>query len=170
METSKTYENYPIWVVTPSILVTFSIYFLGVLITYRLGWVISIIYLGYILTMEYKLIRNDCINCYYWGKTCGFGRGRISSLFFKKGEPSNFCNNKISWKEMIPDLLVSLIPVIIGMVLLIIKFDLLLLITLFAIIAFATAGNGFIRGTLTCKYCRQRELGCPAERLFNKGK
>ena len=37
------------------------------------------------------------------------------------------------------------------------------------IVILTTIGNGFIRGTLTCKYCKQGELGCPADRLFNKG-
>jgi len=32
----------------------------------------------------------------------------------------------------------------------------------------ATAGKGAVRSSLACKRCRQRELGCPAERLFAK--
>jgi hypothetical protein len=31
-------------------------------------------------------------------------------------------------------------------------------------------GNGLVRGSLACKYCKQREIGCPAEQLFNKKK
>jgi hypothetical protein len=27
-----------------------------------------------------------------------------------------------------------------------------------------------VRGQLACKYCKQRELGCPAEQLFSKTK
>jgi len=29
-------------------------------------------------------------------------------------------------------------------------------------------GTAMIRGNLVCKYCKQREIGCPAEKLFNK--
>jgi hypothetical protein len=170
METSKTYENYPLWIVTLSNLVSFGIYISGFFIVSRLGWIFAIIYAGYILTLELNLISRHCTECFYWGKTCGFGKGRISSLFFKKGDAVNFCRNKFSWKDLIPDLMVSLVPLITGIVFLIIKFDLLLLLALLVLISLTTAGNEYIRGTLTCRYCKQRELGCPAEKLFNKGK
>jgi len=38
------------------------------------------------------------------------------------------------------------------------------------LILLTSAGNSYIRGSLACKYCQQRELGCPAEKLFNKEK
>jgi hypothetical protein len=170
METSKTFENYPIRIVTLSNVVSFGIYILGFIIIYQLGLIPSIIYLGFILALEYRLIRYSCTNCYYWGKTCGFRKGRLSALFFKKGDPLKFCNNVITWKYMIPDLLVSLIPLAIGIILLIIKFEPLILFALVLLVALTTAGNGYIRGTLTCTNCKQRELGCPADKLFNKGK
>jgi len=166
----KKYDNYPLWIVILSNTVSISIYGLGFMIMTRLGWIISILYLIYILILEYKLIRNHCINCFYWGKTCGFGKGRISSWFFKKGDISKFCANEMSWKDMIPDLLVSLVPFITGIVLMIIKFDYIILIALILLMLLSTIGNGFIRGTLTCRYCKQKELGCPADKLFNKDK
>jgi hypothetical protein len=170
METSKTFDNFPIRTVILSNSVSFAIYMLGILIIFKTGWVFSIIYLGYILALELRLIRNHCTNCFYWGKTCGFGKGRISSLFFKKGDPVRFCSNEFSWKDMIPDLLVSLIPLITGIVLLIIRFDIILLAALILLTFLTTSGNGYIRGKMTCSYCKQRELGCPAHELFNKGK
>jgi hypothetical protein len=69
---------------------------------------------------------------------------------------------------MIPDLLVTLVPLIIGIILLIIKFDFILLFAAILLVVLTTSGNGFIRGSLTCKYCKQREIGCPAEKLFSK--
>jgi hypothetical protein len=170
METIKTHENYPFRIVVQSSLVTFLIYILGFMIIYKTGWIFFLIYLVLIFALELRLIRNHCTTCYYWGKTCGFGRGRISSLFFKKGDSSNFCNNKFSWTDMIPDLLITLIPLIIGIVLLIMKFELFLLLSLILLILLTTAGNQYIRGSLTCKFCKQREIGCPAEKLFKSGK
>jgi hypothetical protein len=119
---------------------------------------------------EYRLIRYHCTRCYYWGKTCGFGKGRLSSWFFKKGDSLKFCSNEMSWKDMIPDLLISLIPFVTGIVLIVIKFDFIILIALILLVLLSTMGNGYIRGNLTCKYCVQKELGCPAEKLFNKNK
>jgi hypothetical protein len=74
----------------------------------------------------------------------------------------------MTWKDMIPDLLISLIPLITGIVLLIIKIDFFLLFAVILLIVLTTIGNGFVRGRLTCKYCKQRESGCPAEKLFSK--
>ncbi len=76
----------------------------------------------------------------------------------------------MTWKDMIPDLLISLIPLITGIVLLIIKFELILLLALILLIFLTTIGNGFIRGTLTCTFCKQKDIGCPADKLFNKEK
>jgi len=168
MEITKTHDNFPVWLVILSNLVSILIYSSGFIITFRLGWIAAVLYLVFILAIEYRLISNHCVNCYYWGKTCGFGKGRLSSLFFKKGDPAKFCMNEMSWKDMIPDLLVSLVPFIIGIVLMIIKFDFTLLIATIVLIALTTIGNGFIRGNLTCRYCKQRESGCPAEKLFSK--
>ena len=168
METSKTHDNFPARIVILSNLVSTLIYITGFMIIFRIGWIAAVLYLGYILALEYRLLSKHCINCYYWGKTCGFAKGRLSSLFFKRGEPSKFCDKEMSWKDMIPDLLVSLVPLIIGILLMIIKFDFILLFATTALVLLTTVGNGFIRVNLTCRYCKQRELGCPAEKLFGK--
>jgi uncharacterized membrane protein len=167
---SNKFENYPWWILILSNALSLSIYGLGFMIMIRLGWIISIIYLIYISILEYRLIRNHCPNCFYWGKTCGFGKGRLSAILFKKGDAAKFCLNEFSWKDLIPDLLISLIPFITGIVLMIIKFDYMILIAVILLVLLSTKGNEFIRGKLTCRYCKQKELGCPAEELFNKNK
>jgi hypothetical protein len=30
------------------------------------------------------------------------------------------------------------------------------------------AGNAMVRGCLVWKHCKQKDIGCPAEKLFNK--
>jgi hypothetical protein len=163
-----TLEKFPIWIVSLSNLVSILIYISGFIIILHLSWIASFLYLVYILALEYRLISKHCVNCYYWGRICGFGKGRLSSWFFKRGDPSKFCSNDMAWRDMIPDLLVSLVPFIIGVVLLIVKFDLILLLAVILLVALTTIGNGYVRGNLTCRYCKQRELGCPAEKLFSK--
>ena len=169
METIKRYENYPMGIVILSNVVSLGIYVLGFLIIFRAGLVLSILYLLFILSLEYRLLRYHCTNCFYWGRICGFGKGRLSSWFFKRGDSSQFCMKDFTWKDMIPDLLVSLIPFVIGIIILILKFDIILLSALLMLVVLTTTGNGYIRGTLTCRYCKQGELGCPADLLFNKG-
>lgn len=170
METDKGYASYPIRIWVLSNLFSLIIYGSGFLIISRVGLIFSFVYLIYILALEYRLIRYHCVNCYYYGKFCGFGKGRLSSWFFKQGETLNFCKGDMTWKDMIPDILVSLIPLVIGIILLIVKFDYVILSALLLLLVFTTFGNSFIRGKLTCKYCKQKELGCPAYVLFDKEK
>jgi hypothetical protein len=168
MEILKTYEKYSTRIVVLSNAVALLIYLSGFVILFSLNWIAAIFYLAFILALEYRLLGKHCVNCYYWGKTCGFGKGRLSSLFFRKGDPSRFCENSFTWKDMIPDLLVSLIPLITAAVLLIIRFNFIILFAAIILVGLTTIGNGYIRGNLTCKYCKQREIGCPAEQLFSK--
>jgi hypothetical protein len=170
METIKSYDNYPVWIAALSNLLSLLIYGCGFIIMLRTGWIVASLYLIFILTLEFRLLSRHCVDCYYWGKTCGFGKGRISSWLFKKGDSSKFCNNKMTWKDMIPDLLVSLIPLVTAIVLMIIKFDFVILFSVVLLVILSTTGNGFIRGKLTCRFCKQRESGCPADKLFNKDK
>ena len=164
----KKYDNFPVWVVILTNLSSLSIYGFGFFILYRLGLIFSLLYLVYVCILEFRLIKHHCVDCYYWGKTCGFGKGRISSLLFKQGDSLRFCSKPISWKNMIPDLMVTLIPFFTGIILLINKFDLLVLAALILIFVLSTFVNGLIRGHLTCKYCYQKELGCPADKFFSK--
>lgn len=168
MNTPKSYENYPTGTVLIANSFTLAMYALGFLIILKLGLVFSLFYLLYVFILEYRLIKYHCTKCYYWGKTCGFGKGRLSSWFFRQGNPSEFCTKKLTWRNMIPDMLISLVPVIIGIILLILEFNIILLSALLLLVLLTTTGNSFIRGSLTCKYCRQRESGCPADALFNK--
>jgi hypothetical protein len=168
METIKRFETYPLRIVVLSNFVSIAIYSLGFFIIFKSDPVYAFFYLLYVFILELNLIKNHCTSCFYWGKTCGFGKGRISALFFKKGDPSKFCNHSFTWKDMIPDLLVSLIPLVTGIILLITDFNFPLLFAVLILIFFTTSGNGFIRGTLTCRYCKQNELGCPAQSLFKK--
>ena len=71
--------------------------------------------------------------------------------------------------SILPDFMVSLSPIIGGVVLLIQGFNWLTLGAVAILSLLATVGNGYIRGNIACKYCKQRDLGCPAESLF-KGK
>ena len=168
METIKRYENYPMGIVLLSNFVALGIYTFGFLIIFRVGLVFSILYLLFILSLEYRLLRYHCPNCFYWGRICGFGKGKLSSWFFKKGDSSRFCLKEFTWKDMIPDLLISLIPFVVGITVLILQFDIMLLSAVLMLALLTTSGNGYIRGTLTCRHCKQGELGCPAELLFNK--
>jgi len=170
MDKKKCYDNYPIGFVIGANILQFFIYILGAYLVYLLGIVWLFLYIIYIIILEIRLLRISCIHCYYYGKRCAFGRGILCSVFFKKGESHKFIDKKIGWLDVIPDFLVSLIPLIIGIGLLINHFTLFLLIIVGMLIVLAFPINGFLRGSLACKYCKQKEIGCPAEQFFNKDK
>lgn len=171
MSESECYENFPLRLVAFSNLVSLSIYIVGAYILSQVSIWLIIPYLFYCLWLEIRVIKRSCAKCYYYGKVCAFGKGKLCALVFKrKGDPELFAQDKVTWIQLMPDFAISLIPVITGIILLIIDFSFLLLsfVIIMGIISFG--GNAIVRGTFACKYCKQREIGCPAEKLFNKEK
>jgi len=162
------YENFPFWMVMLANLLSLAIYAIGILIFARFGIVWVLLYLAYCIYFEIRLLRGSCVNCYYYGKFCGFGKGRLCALFFRSGDPAKFNKHKITFRDLIPDFLVTLFPLVGGIILLIRHFDWLILLALAAIWILTTTGNSFVRGSLACKYCRQKDLGCPAAQMFDR--
>jgi hypothetical protein len=108
-------------------LVSITAYVIGFIILFSFYWIVAVIYFIFVSVLEYRLLSNHCTSCYYWDKTCGFGKGKISSWLFRRKYSSEFCNKNITWSDMLPDMLVSFAPIIAGIGLIIIKFDLILL-------------------------------------------
>lgn len=162
----RSYENFPIWIVSLSVLVAISIYAIGAYILAGFGIWLSILYLLYCLWIEARVLKVSCVNCYYYGKICGFGKGKLCSLLFKKGNPQRFAEEEVSWSQMLPDFLVPIFPAVGGIALSVMDFTWLLVVMLAILVILSFGGNAVIRGSLACKYCKQREIGCPAEKLF----
>lgn len=170
MAAKNTCENYPVWIPLLSVLLSLAIYSTGAYILSGFGPIVVLLYILFCLWVEYRVLGKSCQYCYYYGKLCGTGKGKIVPLFFKKGDPRIFPERAIGWKDLIPDFLVFLIPLLGGIIYLFIRFNLLTLALLVVIAILALPGTGFMRSCLLCPNCRQRELGCPAEKLFGKSK
>ncbi len=170
MQEPGCYENYPSMIVIGSNLLSFLIYVIGAFILYRFSLIWVICYVLFILLLEFRLLSGHCVDCYYYGKTCAFGKGRLSSRFFSRGQPERFNLMKITWKDIVPDFLGFIVPVLAGILLLILEFSLTILILIIALFVLGFFGNALVRGKLACRYCKQREIGCPAEQLFDKTK
>ncbi len=151
-----------------AVLVTVSIYALGVVILSGFGDSMAVLYLLYCLGVEIHVMKTSCVDCRYYGKWCAFGRGKVGPLLFKQGDPKRFTSRCISWKELLPDMFVLLIPLVGGIALLIQGFSWGTAIMLVALLALSFGGNYLVRSKIACKYCTQRELGCPAEQFFGK--
>jgi hypothetical protein len=170
MQEPGCHEKYPILIVIASNLVSLLIYGIGAYILYRFSLIWVIGYVFFILLLEFRLLSRHCVDCYYYGKTCAFGKGWLSSLFFPKGQPEQFYQKKITWKDIVPDFIVFIIPIFAGIMLLIQEFTLIILILIIALFLLGFLGNALVRGQMACKYCKQKEIGCPATQLFDTTK
>ncbi|MBN1579835.1 MAG: hypothetical protein JXA89_03970 [Anaerolineae bacterium] len=168
MEQTNRYDTYPVWIVLVCNLVSIAIYVLGATILADFGWWVSGLYLLGCLWLEIRVLQKSCVNCIYYGKRCGTGKGRLCALLFKQGDPRIFAERTISWVDVLPDFLVSLVPLVGGIVLSFVAFSWLRLVAMFVLIGLAFGGSAALRGSLLCKYCKQGEIGCPAAQLFEK--
>ncbi|RZN37037.1 MAG: hypothetical protein EFT35_07065 [Methanophagales archaeon ANME-1-THS] len=166
MEAPKTYDNFPAWIAILSNLVSLSIYTLGAYILAGFGILFAILYLLYCLWLEVQILRKSCVDCYYYGKVCGLGKGKLCPLLFKQGDPKKFVEKEVTWAQILPDFMVFIIPLVGGIILLVRDFTWLLVALLIILGILAFGGTALIRGSFACKYCKQREIGCPAEQLF----
>jgi hypothetical protein len=170
MDQSERYENFPLSIVLVCNLVPISLYVIGALILSGFGLWMTVLYLVLCLGLEYRVMRASCVNCYYYGRWCGFGKGKLCSLLFKKGDPQRFANRHITWRDLLSDFLVVLVPLVGGVVLLIQDFSWLLVIALAVFVGLAFGGTGYIRGSIVCKHCKQRDIGCPAAQFFSQAR
>ena len=161
------YENFPARIVLLSNGVALAIYALGAYILGRFGLSFALLYVLYCLWIELNILQKSCVHCYYYGKVCAFGKGKVCSWLFRKGEPQKFVEREVSWRQIIPDMLVLIFPLIGGIVLLFKDFTWLLFGLLVILVVLSFGGNALVRGTFACKHCKQRELGCPAQQLFS---
>lgn len=168
MEPVKTYDEFPLSLVMAAVLVNVSIYGLGAAILSGFGYVAAAIYVFFCLGNEIHIMKMSCVDCWYYGKRCAFGKGRIAPLLFKQGDPGRFAAKSITWKALLPDMLIVMIPLVGGTALLLSGFSWSLAIMLVLLLGLSSGGNYVVRSGFACKYCKQRELGCPAERLFSK--
>jgi hypothetical protein len=165
---NEIYDEFPLYLVLFCIAVNISIYIVGAYLIVPLGKIFVALYLLYCLWMEIRVLIMSCRDCYYYGRLCAFGRGKICSLFLGKGSPERFRMKKITWINLVPDFLVSIIPLVIGGFYLVQSFTWLRLSLIVVLVIMAFPVTGFVRGSISCKFCRQREMGCPAVQLFAK--
>ena len=162
----KAYENYPMWIVIVSNLVFLSVYFAGIYILYLVHPLLALLLFIYLVYMETAVYREGCVSCYYYGKVCAFGRGKIAKTFLKKGDPKKFLEKDVSFKDFIPHSLPSLVPLVAGIYLLIKSFNwFILILTIWPLIVMFF-GNPIIYGELACQSCKQAKIGCPVCKFF----
>lgn len=168
MEPPTPYERFPWPLVLLANGVTLLIYGIGTYLLSGLGLWWALAYLAYCGWVESRVLTKSCVNCYYYGKVCCFGKGRLCALIFKRGDPQKFAETTVSWFDLAPDFMVLVLPVVGGVVQLVGDFSGLTLALLVVLVALSFGGNAVVRGSFACRHCKQRAIGCPAEKLFSK--
>jgi hypothetical protein len=115
-----------------------------------LAWV----YLALAVVMVGIVLRRlVCTNCYYYGKWCGLGWGKLAALFFKKGEIGKFRTTIGVKLAPITYGLLSLIPIIAIVIALILGFTIPKVIVLVVLLAVSYYSGVASRkkGCINCK-------------------
>ncbi len=165
------FDQYPPWMVFLTAKLTLLVYGSGAFIMFRLNILTGYLYILYVLLLEFYLYKEACPNCCYYGKLCAFGKGKLAAIFFKKGDPKKFGKRKLTWKDFIPQILVVLIPVIVGISLLISRgfHPITLAAMLYPVFSWFVL-NPIIYGKIACIHCKQGSKCCPALEFFSKAK
>jgi len=164
----KSCEKYPLWMVLLINLLMILVYVAGAYIMFVLSWITGVLFLVYLIILEFSNYREGCRHCYYYGKRCAFGKGVIARVFFNKGDPKNF-KRELKWKDFLPQMLVTIVPLIVGILLLISRgFNAWILIAIIYPVFSWFVVNPVIYGKLACPHCKQGRICCPAMEFFSK--
>ena len=154
-------ERYPLgWIIGQNIffVVYFAIGFMGMIPLQIHGFpVISVLYAIFLFIMLIFVLRKHlCTSCYYYGKLCSTGWGKLSALMFSKDSGNYQLGAKlagITW------MLATFIPIIGIVIVLLIDYSLsnLVLLILFILL---TPIN-FVSHRKACERCKMK-LTCPA--------
>ena len=140
---------------------------LGTLAAYFISLKVAIAYLTVAILVVYFLLRKlVCANCYYYGKWCATGWGKLSALFFPQGNIEKF-GTGIGVKLAGPIYgLLSLIPLVFIIISMIQKFAIIKLIVLVLLLGVSFYSRFLSRGK-ACVNCKMRSI-CP-EAVKGKG-
>lgn len=123
------------------------------------------IYLPAAVVLVFVVLRGlVCTNCYYYGKWCPIGWGKLSALFFKKGSVERFGTSAgVRLAPMVYGLL-SLVPIVLIVVALVREFSVagvVVLVLLLVVFAY----SGAVSRTRACTHCKMRLIcpGCAAK-------
>ena len=118
------------------------------------------IYLAFAIIMVFIILRKlVCTNCYYYNRWCSIGWGKVSGLFFKKGDIGRF---KTAIGSKIAPLtygLLILIPLILIIISVIKEFAIAKIVVLMLLLLISFY-SGSIGRKKSCADCRMR-LICP---------
>jgi hypothetical protein len=151
-------DNYPKSVIVVRWIILGVAFALGVYILWGIKDVLGLLYVLYsILTLTLILPLSRCASCFYHGKACNTGWGKVAAYLFPKGDESKYVDN---YSYAIFTHFLWLIPLLGGFFRLLRDRSLLALCLLGGYV-FVLFMEKIILKKLACVRCHQREF-CPA--------
>ena len=133
---------------------------LGTIACWFLYPLVAWIYLAFAIIMVFVVLRKlVCPDCYYYDKWCPLGWGKLSALFFKKGDVEKFATGIGLKLAPLTYGLLSLIPLILVVISLFLGFSLFKII-IFVLLLLISLYSGTISRKKTCAKCKMK-LICP---------
>jgi hypothetical protein len=122
--------------------------------------IIAWVYLAVaLITVGVVLRRLVCVNCYYYGKWCGTGWGKLAALFFKAGDMEKFSTSIGVKLAPLTYGLLSLIPIVLIIVSIVLEFTVAKIIVL-AVLLLVSVYSAFLSRKRGCVNCKMK-LACP---------
>ena len=159
-------ENYPIGCVIGQnifFLAYFGIGFIGMLPLQILGFpIISVLYALFLIIMLLFVLRKYlCTHCYYYGKICSTGWGKLTALMFKKNSGNYQLGVKLAGITWILATAIPIVGIILALVL-----DYSLSNLIFLILFILLTPVNFVSHKKVCEKCKIRFI-CPASMAKN---
>ena len=153
-------EEYPkSWIISGNLMMILWIA-LGTIACWLFYPIIGLVYLAFAIKMIYVVLRRlVCTNCYYYDKWCSMGWGKLSAVFFKKGNTEDFKTSTGIKLAPLTYGLLSIIPVILIIVSTIHKFSISRIVVLILLLLISFY-SGTISRKKACRECKMR-LMCP---------
>ena len=153
-------EQYPKSSAVIANLVMAALIALGTIACWFFSPVAAWIYLAIGVLMVWVVMRRlVCVNCYYYGKWCVTGWGKLAALFFKKGDIDKFSTSIGVKIAPIVYGLISAIPIILLIVAMVSQFSVPRIVVLVLLVGIS-AYSAVINRKKTCAKCKMR-LICP---------
>jgi len=132
---------------------------LGTIACWYLSPPVAWIYLALAIVMVFVVLRKMiCVHCYYYGKWCSTGWGKLSALFFKQGDLEKFatCPGFIVAPLTYGSLI--LIPILLIVISLLDEFSTEKIIVLGLLVVVSI--SGVINRWKSCAHCKMQTI-CP---------
>ncbi|UCD02772.1 MAG: hypothetical protein JSV63_03240 [Candidatus Aenigmatarchaeota archaeon] len=163
----EAYESYPVRTLILYNVIFIINYAAGIYILSQLWIWLGLLFILYILFLEWIVYREGCSCCYYYGKRCFSGRGKLAPKFVKRDDPKKFCEKEVTAKNLMPQILALVFPVAGGAILLYLSFSWLIVGLMLIPVLIWFFGNPLIYGNIACPHCKQGRICCPANDFFS---